>query len=83
MVNILIYYITWLFKRDVTAKMAIFGPPYPHVTISHYFRVPPPPCHWVNSDKLSLRIQVMKTIWGHFKNSNDTRNYDKSVKFLK
>ena len=52
----------------------------PLVTISGYTL---PPCHWVNSDKLSLRIQVTKTIWGHFKNSNDTRNYDKSAKFLK
>ena len=38
----------------------------PLVTISGY---PPPPCHRVNSDKLSLRMQVTKTIWGHFKNS--------------
>ena len=69
--------------------MAIFGLPSAHVTISHYLRVPPPPPtphvtrHWVNNDKLSLRIQVAKTIWGHFKNSNDTRNHDKSEKLLK
>ena len=39
----------------------------PLVTISGY---PPLPMHQVNSDKLSLRIQVTKTIWGHFKNGN-------------
>ena len=27
--------------------------------------------------------EIMKTIWGHFKNSNDTRDYDKSAKFFK
>ena len=47
------------------------------------FLDPPPPCHRVNSDKLSLKVQVTKTIWGHFKNSNATRNYDKFAKFLK
>ena len=57
-------------KKTSPKKMAIFGPP-----VS--------PMSPVNSDKLSLRIQVTKTIWGYFKNSNDTRNYDKSVKFLK
>ena len=56
------------------------SPMSPLVTISGY---PPPSCHQVNSDKLSLRVQVTKTIWGHFKNSNDTRNYDKPAKFLK
>ena len=74
------------FKKDVIAKMTILDPPPPSpmsplVTISGYPF--PPPCHQVNSDKLSLRIQVTKTIWGHFKSSNDTRNYDKSAKFLK
>ena len=54
--------------------MAIFGTPSPHVTISHYFRLLPSPCHRVNSGKLSLRIEVTKTIWGHFKSSNDTRS---------
>ena len=49
------------------------------VTIS----LPPPPCQWENSDKILLKIQVPKTIKGQFKNHNDTRNYDKSAKFLK
>ena len=35
------------------------SPMSPLVTISGY---PLPPCHQVNSDKLSLRIEVMKTI---------------------
>ena len=30
-------------KKDVTAKMALFGLYSPHVTISHCFRVPPFP----------------------------------------
>ena len=38
-----LHYAKGLFKKDVTAKMAIFGLPSPHVTIIHYFRVPPPP----------------------------------------
>ena len=50
---------------------------------SQFQGTPLPPCHRVNSDKLSLRIQVTKTIFRHFKNSNDTRDYDKSAKFLK
>ena len=49
----------------------------PLVTISGY---PLPTCHRVNNDKLSLRIQVTKTIWGRFKNSNDTRICDKSAR---
>ena len=55
------------FKKDITAKMAIFGPSSPHVTINHYFRIPPQP---------TLRIQETETIWGHFKNSDDTRDYE-------
>ena len=70
------------FKKDVTAKIAIFGPPSPHVTIDTISGHPLPSSHRVNSDKLSLGIQVTKTIWDHFKNSNDTSN-GKSAKFLK
>lgn len=39
------------------------------VTISGY---PPPSCHRVNSDKSSLRIQVMET---------NSKNYDKFAEF--
>ena len=70
------------FKKDVTAKIAIFGSPSPHVTIDTISGHPLPSSHRVDSDKLSLRIQVTKTIWDHFKNSNDTSN-GKSAKFLK
>ena len=78
-----LHYAKGLLKKDVAAKMAIFGPPPPMSPLVTILGYPLPPCHRVNSDKLSLRIQVTKTIWGHFKNSNDTRNYDKSAKFLK
>ena len=70
-------------KRTSPRKWQFLDPPSPMsplVTISGY---PLPPCHRINSYKLLLRIQVTKTIWGHFNNTNDTRNYDKSAKFLK
>ena len=40
------------FKKDVTAKIAIFGPPSPHVTIDTISGHPLPSSHRVNIDKL-------------------------------
>ena len=69
-------------KRTSPQKWQFLDPPPPMSTLITISGYPSPPCHRVNSDKLSLRIQVTKTIWGHFKNSNDSRNYDKSALFF-
>ena len=41
----------------ISLKMSNFIPPSPHVTLSHYSREPPPPCHTPKSDKLGAEIE--------------------------